>query len=342
MHSIAIIRRALKGIPLILDTLVISALTVAIIGHLLRDRLHALAALTYAPLTWISLATILYDLIRRQRTLPRKALTYLATASFFLAGRGMVGHRPLPKVEGEEPIPLRIIQQNVWWGGGFNRSLDFWAKMQSDLYARDPDILILSEAPDKEWLDEVLPKLSQSTQKNWTLSFAEDFSATWFRLAVLTPYEHHPARLFKIRQGAVLDVTALHPKGPIRIWVVDGLSHITRDRRSMFNDLVELLKEQERVGPPVDILAGDFNAPARSIGFDAFRRQYWLASEHGFGWRGTWPSFMPLVDVDHIWLLRSRWGGNAAQQFRLEGSDHRGTQVDAVWVTSLTERLDDT
>ena len=54
---------------------------------------------------------------------------------------------------------------------------------------------------------------------------------------------------------------------------------------------------------PIDLIAGDFNTVGRSIGFDAFAQKgYQLASDRARGWRGTFPSWCPLYDIDHVWV----------------------------------------
>ena len=50
-------------------------------------------------------------------------------------------------------------------------------------------------------------------------------------------------------------------------------------------------------GKPIDLVVGDFNAVSRSIGFDALEAAgdgYRLASRSHLGWRGTWPSPLPV------------------------------------------------
>ena len=68
---------------------------------------------------------------------------------------------------------------------------------------------------------------------------------------------------------------------------------------------------------------------ARGVGFDPFPELsggYRLASRSAVGWRGTFPSECPLLDIDHVWLGR----GLPIRDCELFGHaacDHRGQSV---------------
>jgi hypothetical protein len=77
-------------------------------------------------------------------------------------------------------------------------------------------------------------------------------------------------------------------------------------------------------GSPRTIIAGDFNTPLDSVGFDAWRTAY----HHGFAdcptWRGpleTWGFGVPLLAIDHIWMSRDLAPVAARKQARF-GNDH--------------------
>src|SRR5262249_61729444 len=82
-------------------------------------------------------------------------------------------------------------------------------------------------------------------------------------------------------------------------------------------------------GKPIDLLAGAFNTPGRSVGFDAFAEVaggYRLASQAQRGWRGTFPAELPLLDIDHVWVRRGLPICDA-ELFTNRATDHRSQGV---------------
>ena len=110
---------------------------------------------------------------------------------------------------------------------------------------------------------------------------------------------------------------------------MDGASTISRLRTPMLHDLAKTCARAAEEGAPIDLIVGDFNAVSRSIGFDEVGRSgggYQLASRFCRGWRGTWPSLIPLLDIDHIWA-RTGWKVLGCRLFTNFASDHRGQLV---------------
>lgn len=75
---------------------------------------------------------------------------------------------------------------------------------------------------------------------------------------------------------------------------------------------------------PRTIIAGDFNTPLDSAGFDSWRE----ALHHGFAdcaaWRGpleTWCFGVPVLTIDHIWMSRDLAPVRARKESRF-GKDH--------------------
>ena len=100
----------------------------------------------------------------------------------------------------------------------------------------------------------------------------------------------------------------------------------------MLHDLAAICTQADEDGAPVDLIVGDFNAVSRSIGFDELARSgsgYQLASRFCGGWRGTWPSYFPLLDIDHVWA-RAGWMILGCRLFTNFASDHRGQLVELV------------
>jgi len=82
--------------------------------------------------------------------------------------------------------------------------------------------------------------------------------------------------------------------------VVDIGSWPFYNRAKPFNMLNQLLTKYD-----VDIIAGDFNTPFNSIHFEELFHNYNCGdTEMKYG-RETWPSFFPLVSLDHILVSKT-------------------------------------
>lgn len=293
---------------------------------LLRDRILPLAALTYFPVPLFAGAAGLFFIRTGRRSLLALAVLLGLGGAYEMSGfRLSPGRR--------EGRPLRVVQQNVWWGGGYNRSRPLWHDLEASLVHLGPDVLVLAEMPEDTWRKGMRARLAAATGRTWSVTCGQGRpkDPNLYRVAIVSPYPHADVAVHALEDGLLLDVTLVLPEGPLRVWAVDGLSHLSRDRRRMLGDLAARVTAAEAAGRPVDLLAGDFNAPAKSVGFNALRAKYWLAGEHSFAWRATWPSIFPLVDVDHIWLRREVLGGQQVR-FRTDARlDHRGQVVDALW-----------
>ena len=69
------------------------------------------------------------------------------------------------------------------------------------------------------------------------------------------------------------------------------------------------------------------NSVGRSIGFDALASAgdgYRLASTRAAGWRGTFPAWCPLYDIDHIWARRGSIEVLSCEFFSNGSTNHRG------------------
>ncbi|MEL7371575.1 MAG: endonuclease/exonuclease/phosphatase family protein, partial [Myxococcota bacterium] len=307
-------------IRLLADGAVVAVLAAGLIGHLARDRIVAIAALTYLPLVPISAAALLYDLIRRGRTTGSHQpyrLAGLSGLSLAWALSGMWGWHTAPAPAQPRP-PVRAILQNVWWGGGWDRSPETWKETYDGLMAENADVLFLAEAPERPWFVPLADKAG------WSFALAEHdpVEATWFRLVIMSRWPHRTMQTKRFPRGAGLVVHIDRPKAPFVVMMVDGRSWPTRDRAQDLAAVWRFIAEHN-TKTPIDIIAGDFNAPARSVGFDAFREQYWLLNETCGTWRGTWPRSLPLVDVDQVWI-RKGWTAEDCRFRSTPHTDHIG------------------
>jgi endonuclease/exonuclease/phosphatase family metal-dependent hydrolase len=158
---------------------------------------------------------------------------------------------------------------------------------------------------------------------------SEPDSSYWYRLVVCSHWPVRFEREAKIPHGHTMTVVVAVPGQPLRLLVVDGESNPLFSRVVMLQEVAATCRRGQERGEPIDILVGDFNTPSRSAGFDPFADSaggFQLASRSAYGWRGTWPSWCPLFDIDHVWL------GNAfevvgCELFTNSASDHRGQIV---------------
>ena len=86
---------------------------------------------------------------------------------------------------------------------------------------------------------------------------------------------------------------------------------------------------------PKVIAMGDFNTPAESVHFDAYRQQRLqdALTAGGRGLRETWFYYLPLLSLDHIWLGKD-WHVMEARKIWTLDSDHAAVFVRARMVTS--------
>ncbi len=87
----------------------------------------------------------------------------------------------------------------------------------------------------------------------------------------------------------------------LRVVVADLGSNPLVSRRTGFEALEELLNPGSHL--PL-IVMGDFNTPIESVHFNPLRSRglthAFVSSGHGFS--ETWPAFLPLLSLDHIWI----------------------------------------
>jgi endonuclease/exonuclease/phosphatase (EEP) superfamily protein YafD len=314
-------------------------LALAVTGQVVRDRSPLLAWLFYLPLLPLGLGAILLDLVFAGRCLPKPrfalALVGLAAAAwsvFLLTGRG--AREPIP--EGARSITL--LHWNVHWGGGKPRSESgTWASLVADMEQRAPDIVVLSEAPprpepdrermerERRWVTELFKDrgwrtVQRADDEHWEYFWNLTVTSAWpLRVEYDAPVPH----------GQVMAVVVEVPERPLRLLVVDGESDPSYWRVPMLNAVAGLCRRGEVEGQPIDVVVGDFNTPSRSVGFDAFAEVaggYRLGSQAQYGWRGTFPSELPLLDIDHVWVRRGLPIFDA-ELFTNRATDHRGQVV---------------
>jgi endonuclease/exonuclease/phosphatase family metal-dependent hydrolase len=115
---------------------------------------------------------------------------------------------------------------------------------------------------------------------------------------------------------------------PLEIFLVDFPSN-PRALRQPFIQSPQLLRP-----PPSGtgrVLMGDFNTPRDSTWFVAYDGLYTNAFDQaGQGWRATWPSVAPVLDIDHIWTAGSLLAV-CTRVPAIRSSDHRPVVADLAW-----------
>jgi len=296
-------------------------LGLSLLGHLVRDRAVWLALLMDLPLLPIALAVLLLDLARRGRSIPRARflVTVVALAAAVWSLRTMTGHGA--DVRHSPAPPLNIVQWNTQWGGPGGDPT--WALTADAIAAQAPDIVVLNEAPTGPALDQLCRRLGRT----WTIAWRENApgSPYWYRIAVASRWRVVLEREVSVPNGAAIAVLIEPPDAPpLRVLAVDGVSDPRVPRTPMLSAVLDYCRLQSHANRPIDVIAGDFNTVSTSVGFDHYERNYFrLASGRCTGWRGTFPSVLPLYDIDHIWL-GPRLRPVSCRMLSSGSTDHRG------------------
>jgi endonuclease/exonuclease/phosphatase family metal-dependent hydrolase len=301
-------------------------IVLGLVGQALRDRSVALALLFYLPVLPASIAAVLVDVVRKGRALPRTRflLGTLGAIGAMCSTIPMIGSGTIGKYEPTD-TEVTLLHWNVLWGGGPFRSERTWAAERAEIRTRDPDLIILSELPRAEWLSLLLDELGPGASCVGTEHDVR--SNYWYRIAVCSRWPIRLEKQMPLPGGVAMSVACEVRDRKMRVLVVDGKSNPFASRLPFLEAISKLCRAAASEGRPYDAVAGDFNTPARSIGFDFLTTQgYTLASRSASGWRATFPSFLPIYDIDHVWLrpgLRLR----SCTVFTGAASDHRGQFV---------------
>ncbi len=297
-----------------------------LVGQFVRDPVPASALLMYIPLPMVGAIALAVDLSCRGRAIsrPRFVLAAMGAAAVAWSSATMLGTGG-----SEEPRPadreVIVLHENVLWGGGLFRSPQTWSDQRADLLARNPDLIVLSEAPPAEWIASLVHDLGTGASSVDVRN--EPTSPYWYHLVVVSRWPIRLEGSFRFSGGAGMAVEARVDGRRIRLLVVDGMSRPTQSRLPFLGAVAATSREAELAGRPFDLILGDFNTPARSLGFDGLTGLgYRLAGRFAPGWRGTFPAWVPVYDIDHVWV-GSRLRIRSDAFFQGPHSDHRGQVV---------------
>ncbi len=308
----------------------------ALLGHFTRGRAIALELLLYFPLVLLGIAAILAGALIRGTGLLKEgtAIAQLGVASVIISLWWMVGQGPLHALSDPEPSKIvRILHWNVLWGG-LATAGGGWSSIVEEIVARKPDVVVLSEAAPAHLRRQLLDRLGEGWNESAVGSPLRSIPYQ-YQMAVLSRWPTKLASRPVIRNGTACEVIVEHPVQPIRVLAIDGKSTPTIPRSMMLEDIAAICERSAEVpspsrSGPIDIVAGDFNCVGRTRGFDQLREVaggYSLASESSMGWRATWPSWLPLYDIDHVWV-RNGIAIQSCSLFSRFASDHRGQIIE--------------
>jgi endonuclease/exonuclease/phosphatase family metal-dependent hydrolase len=304
------------------------AMVLGVLGQVIRDRSAALAICLYVPLPPLGLFAVLLDGVRRGRALrPRFALAGLGLVALAVSGIPMLGLRP-PDVAPDGAMTLTLIHWNMMSGGRLAAE-PRWQRAAEQILARQPDLIVLSEAPPDGWLLRTLKK----TSGGWrTVHISnEPGSRYWYKPLVCSRWPLEMEGQVPVRNGVAMSVAARGRGRVVRLLVVDGMSDPRIIRTPFLEDIAAACDAAAKAGRPYDVVVGDFNSVGRSVGFDAVRSSaggFKRASDYSRGWRATWPVPLPVYDIDHV-LVRGDAAVTGCQIFssRTLDTDHRGQYV---------------
>jgi endonuclease/exonuclease/phosphatase family metal-dependent hydrolase len=324
-------RRLLRALSRLWVPTVLPLNALSLVGFFVRDRSLLLAFLLYLPLLPLGVCSVGLGLGLR-RSISRRlcdVLIMIGLVSIITCSSWMLGRGPGAGTTQEpQSRTLSLLHWNVQWGRYWNRPQNEWKAMVTEIVSHNPDILVLSEAPPYYGMYRALDRLPGHR----FVAFVQNNRATdrhTYHLFVLARWPVRLIERVRVSNGAAAVVQVDHPERPVRLLFVDGQSRITVKRTPMLHDIASACSQAYNSSEPIDLVVGDFNAVSRSIGFDALEnagRGYLLASRSCEGWRGSWPSFFPLFDIDHVWV-RSDWSIVSCRLFTNFASDHRGQVV---------------
>ncbi|MCV6639258.1 endonuclease/exonuclease/phosphatase family protein [Candidatus Albibeggiatoa sp. nov. NOAA] len=314
-----------------LSTLVILLLGLA--AEVVRDISVFWALCLYIPLLPFGLWAVAWDVSWRGKSLivPYSLTVIGLIAASIHTYQSFHVHFPQPIPDNQHSI--RLLHWNTLWGGKYSFSnqphLNTWDGLQEKIVQQQPDIIVLSEPPQ----DNRLHQLAEQLGDDWSIiSFepAQTCNRCIVMFSVLSPYPMERERYSNPRNGNGFIIRIEMPQKTFRLLVVDGASKYDQLRSPFLQDTYQTVVEQHEKQEPIDVIAGDFNSIRRAQGFDNYPTMgdgYWLAGEKTIGWRGTWKSYLPLFDIDHVWVSQIYKPIYTTFLFD-SASDHRGQLVE--------------
>ncbi|CDF80525.1 endonuclease/exonuclease/phosphatase [Formosa agariphila KMM 3901] len=102
----------------------------------------------------------------------------------------------------------------------------------------------------------------------------------------------------------------------ITILITDLLANPSESKKYDLNKVREIAESQN-----IDFVIGDFNTPYESFYFKQFNTNFESFHKYNNGITATWPTVLPLLEIDQFWLNR-RWEPLKLNKHFLINSDH--------------------
>jgi endonuclease/exonuclease/phosphatase (EEP) superfamily protein YafD len=275
----------------------------------------------YIPIPPLGVLAVVLTIVPRRQALRARLPGLVGLTAVLVSVAGMIETAPRPQALPASARPVTVLQWNVWWGADW----DAWQSTESDVVRRAPDLVVLSEAAPSEKVEHLRAQLGP----DWSgVDWESPEGARYrFKLVVLSRWPLRIDARQDITDGTAMTVSVATDGGELRMLVVDGMSNWYLPRTPRLHDIVRICDSARQSGRPIDVIAGDFNCVGRSIGFEAFKDAgYALASRASGEWRGTWHAFLPVYDLDHVWVRRELPVIDC-DLFGNSHSDHRGQVV---------------
>lgn len=297
---------------------------VAMLAVALRVTFHdalPMTAVAYYVLTPMVIAIILATtgvlLLASHRPLSACATLFAALLMAVVEGSNQLGFASCTSFDSPQ---LRVVTWNV--GGIRGRPRAIRANVADVLSGFNADVAVLSEAPRSSTTN---PDFWRSRFPGYSVAVPGD----GLGLIIISRSLLFDVRVHELGRRAYLVTAqgAFHGR-PLEIFLVDFPSNPRVTRQT-------LIQNPQLLRPPPSgtgrVLMGDFNTPRDSKWFDAYEGLYANAfDQSGQGWRKTWPSLVPVLDIDHIWTA----GNLLAVCTRvpaIRSSDHRPVVADLAW-----------
>jgi endonuclease/exonuclease/phosphatase family metal-dependent hydrolase len=281
----------------------------------LRDGEDFLAPIYYAT-PWPVLAVLTLPFIWTFRRQPKAVFAVIVVAHLFGIAWILESLRPATGIE-PEPGQVRVAQWNV------GRPSDGPVRFAEKLRASEPDIIAVNEPFPKERGGAAREDVEQAWRSAFP-GYEARSAGSHLLLLVRGEIERHAVVVLDRRSWAhEADVTIRGHR--LAVLHVDVVGKVSESRRGAIRKITELA-QQARDRPL--LLLGDFNVPVDSVHLDELRKSHRNAFQSaGQGSMDTWPSFLPVLSIDQVWLGSGVRAVKTRHGLTLR-SDHRPVTVE--------------
>ncbi|MDW5287608.1 endonuclease/exonuclease/phosphatase family protein [Formosa sp. PL04] len=157
----------------------------------------------------------------------------------------------------------------------------------------NPEIIVLVEAKDIPYAD---IKFLKRHYPSYDIQQLEG------EMMIAVNGEINDVEYKKISRGSKANLVTATINNRLRtILVIDLLANPALSKKADFKMLESIIESQH-----IDFIIGDFNTTYESVYFEAFTSDYESFHKYNNGFTATWPSVLPLLEIDHFWLSK-KW-----------------------------------